>query len=389
MYYLTTTTNVDTLMQAPDINTQAWLNAIYTNQEPIVTAPVREVPHPHTENFCRVRTTTFTEPKTNTLPREVLHQLILKLDTLTTSIQQIPDSELTYTTFHIPKNSGGYREINAPDETLKQLQYKLVELLMMFKIPAHDCAYAYVEHRCCKDALVEHQRNNSKWFLKLDLKHFFNNCTPEFVTAQLQKLNNIAAYPETNRYLFTCLNRIAYLNNGLPQGTPISPMLTNLIMIPIDHALANFFHNRAERNFVYTRYADDLLISSKYAFNYSEIITFINKTFEEFNAPFTINNDKTRYGSSAGSNWNLGLMLNKDNNITLGHKQTQRTRAAINNFLKDFTTPNRWSIIDTQVLLGNVSYFKSINLSYAEFVIKRLEDKYNLKFMDCCKAILN
>ena len=160
-------------------------------------------------------------------------------------------------------------------------------------------------------------------------------------------------------------------------------------MIPIDHALANFFHNRAERNFVYTRYADDLLISSKYAFNYSEIITFINKTFEEFNAPFTINNDKTRYGSSAGSNWNLGLMLNKDNNITLGHKQTQRTRAAINNFLKDFTTPNRWSIIDTQVLLGNVSYFKSINLSYAEFAIERLEGKYNLKFMDCCKAILN
>jgi len=149
MYYLTTTTNVNALMQAPDIDTQAWINAIYTNQ-PIVTAPVHEVPHPHTENFCRVRTTTCMEPKANTLPREVIHQLTLKLATLATSIQQVPASELTYTTFHIPKNSGGYREINAPDETLKQLQYELVELLMMFKIPAHDCAYAYVEHRCCK-----------------------------------------------------------------------------------------------------------------------------------------------------------------------------------------------------------------------------------------------
>ena len=121
MYYLTTITNVNALMQAPSIDTQAWMNAIYTNQEPIVTAPAREVPHPHTENFCRVRTTTFMEPKRNILPEHAVHQLRMELAILAANVAQIPDSELTYTTFHIPKNSGGYREINAPDEMLKQL----------------------------------------------------------------------------------------------------------------------------------------------------------------------------------------------------------------------------------------------------------------------------
>ena len=126
MYYLTTITNVNALMQAPGIDTQAWMNAIYANQEPVVTAPVHEVPHPHTENFCRVHTAASVEPKTNTLSREAIHQLKMELALLDVNMQQIPDSELTYTTFHIPKNSGGYREIKAPDETIKQLQEKLV-----------------------------------------------------------------------------------------------------------------------------------------------------------------------------------------------------------------------------------------------------------------------
>ena len=79
MYYLTTITNVNALMQTPNIDTQAWMNAVYANQEPVVTAPVHEVPHPHTENFCRVRTTTSMESKANTLPREAVQQLRMEL----------------------------------------------------------------------------------------------------------------------------------------------------------------------------------------------------------------------------------------------------------------------------------------------------------------------
>jgi len=94
--------------------------------------------------------------------------------------------------------------------------------------------------------------------------------------------------------------RLCFLNNGLPQGTPISPFLTNMMMIPIDHKLSNSLRNLDKRRFVYTRYADDLLISCKIDFNKDVVQKFISDTLAGFNAPFTIKPEKTRYGSSAG-----------------------------------------------------------------------------------------
>ena len=54
---------------------------------------------------------------------------------------------------------------------------------------------------------------------------------------------------------------LCFLNNGLPQGTPISPFITNVMMIAIDHKISKTLRDFDSRRFVYTRYADDLLIS--------------------------------------------------------------------------------------------------------------------------------
>ena len=54
-----------------------------------------------------------------------------------------------------------------------------------------------------------------------------------------------------------------------------------------------------------------------------------------------------------------------------------KLKAKINNFIYDFTNQNYWSIIDTQVLQGEVNYFKQIEPDYAAFVINRLEQKHN------------
>ena len=54
-----------------------------------------------------------------------------------------------------------------------------------------------------------------------------------------------------------------------------------------------------------------------------------------------------------------------------------KLKAKINNFIFDFTNQRYWSIIDTQVLQGELNYFKSIEPEYAQFVIKRLEQKHH------------
>jgi len=69
---------------------------------------------------------------------------------------------------------------------------------------------------------------------------------------------------------------------------------------------------------VYTRYADDLLISGRQGFSADEAQNVVGEVLAYFHAPFAVKPEKTRYGSRSGSNWNLGVVLNKDKEITIG-----------------------------------------------------------------------
>lgn len=303
----------------------------------------------------------------------------------------LDELEEHYQVFYIPKHSGGYRTISAPDEELKTLLREIKDIFVAsngLKLIMHDAAYAYVPGRCAADALKKHQANESRWFLKMDIENFFPSCNPQFILKQMQKIYPLNICCDQYNTVIHLILRAATLDDGLPQGTPLSPLLSNLVMLPIDYKITNLLKH-LDKSFVYTRYADDILISSKYSFDWHEIQHEIERIFREEDAPFHIKQEKTRYGSSAGRNWNLGLMLNKDNKITLGHKKKQRLKAAVNNFLRDFTNGQLWSTMDTYTLQGELSYFRSIEPEYADFVVQRLEQKYNVSLRDCIQQILN
>lgn len=139
----------------------------------------------------------------------------------------------------------------------------------------------------------------------------------------------------------------------------------------------------------YTRYADDILVSSRVKGAPADLVNIIRGVLTEQNAPYIINNDKTRYGSRAGANWNLGLMLNKDNNITVGHKRKQQIKAGVYNMLRDFSNGVRWDYAQTTALLGNVAYMRSIEAEYTDYMIKRIETQLHLDFHATVKQLLN
>jgi len=302
------------------------------------------------------------------------------------------DRASLYHTFHIPKSSGGLRRIDAP---LPELMNALRELKTIFETQMfalyHTTAFAYVCGRSTIDAIKRHQRNESKWFLKLDFSNFFGSTTPEFVFDMMTKLfpfSEIVKRQDGKDELTKVLS-LCFLNNGLPQGTPISPSITNWMMIAIDHALSNKLRNFDNRRFVYTRYADDILISCKIDFDKNKVQKFVSDTLSEFHAPFSIKPEKTRYGSSAGKNWNLGVMLNKDNQITVGHKRKKEFKAMLDNYMKSRKSGNSWSLHDIQVLGGLISYYKMVEKEYIEYVLKQYSDKYGTDIMDCIRADLS
>lgn len=296
-----------------------------------------------------------------------------------------------YNTFYIPKHSGGLRRIDAPNAELMEALKCLKEIFEkhMFAL-YHTSAFAYVKGRCTVDSVKRHQQNESKWFAKIDFSNFFGSTTLEFVLkmfAMIFPFSEIVKTEAGKNNLGTALS-LCFLNGGLPQGTPISPLITNVMMIPIDHKISNGLRKREDNNYVYTRYADDILISSRHDFSCEEIQKFVLDILKEFSAPFSIKEEKTRYGSSAGRNWNLGVMLNKDNQITIGHKKKKQFKAMINNYICDTLKNINWEIHDVQVMSGLISYYKMIEREYIEHIITQYETKYNVSLYDLIKKDL-
>ena len=282
-----------------------------------------------------------------------------------------------YHSFEIPKRTGGKRKIDQPNNELMTALRELKGLLESFGAKHHTAAFAYVKGRSCVNAVERHQRHGSQWFLKTDFSNFFGSSTPAFVYRMVEKsfpFSEIVKTEEGKTALETALG-LCFLNGGLPQGTPISPMLTNLMMIPIDHRLAGGF---ARRDMVYTRYADDMLISADQHFNHEKTVAWIESVLKEFNAPFHIKPEKTRFGSLCGANWNLGVMLNKDHEITVGYRNKKFFKSAICHFITDHQNGMQWSGSDARELLGTLSYYSMVEKEYFSYIIRHYNEKFGV-----------
>ena len=303
------------------------------------------------------------------------------------------DMNTMYDTFHIPKKTGGLRTISAPKPELKVRQREIKDWIIdTMKALPHDCAFAYVQHRTGKDALIRHQRNESRWFLKVDLKDFFPSLTTDFVTLQLMKNAAFNKFQPSSRYYADALmiwNEIlapCFLNGALPQGAVTSPLLSNLAMVPTDFEISGELFNLNKHRFIYTRYADDLLISCKEKFNPEDVLVILRKHLGQL----TINDKKTRFGSSAGANWNLGIMYNDQFNLTIGHKRKARFRSALFSFLKDATAGKPWSIEDTRKLDGERAWFASIEPEWMNRIVHEYAIQYaDTDFRTIVNSILN
>ena len=320
---------------------------------------------------------TVSEHFTSRIDTDALIRKLVRFNEQTEALRAQERSTL-YETFHIPKKSGGLRRIDAPKPELMNALRNLKTIFEEdFHVLYHTSAFAYVKNRCTVDAVKRHQKNNSKWFGKLDLHDFFGSTTLDYVIKMFSMVfpfSEIVKFPNGEAELRKALD-LAFLNGGLPQGTPLSPLITNVMMIPVDYKLANAFRDFDKQRFIYTRYADDFIISSKVDFDVHRVEKLVVDTLHEFGAPFTINESKTRYGSSAGRNWNLGVMLNKDNEITVGHKKKRQFQSMLYNYITDKRKGVSWPREDVQTMQGLHSYYRMVEPETIDAIVKHTNEK--------------
>jgi hypothetical protein len=171
-------------------------------------------------------------------------------------------AQRTYRHYKIPKKKKGLRTIYHPSKEKKSIQYALMHILAETLKP-HDCAFAF------KPGLSSPLRKNAEaharfaYSLRIDFKDFFPSIKPDDLFAAITDGGNPKRFellPEDREFLnLAFFVRLAGGPLGLPIGAPSSPMLSNGVMRSLDVAIDAYAKNR---EFVYTRYADDLVFST-------------------------------------------------------------------------------------------------------------------------------
>ena len=343
----------------------------------ILAGKVMEYPDPGKRITGTVTRLVHVCPKKMDKDIDHLVSLLQKYAQINQSLYEV-DRHALYHRFYIPKAHGGKREINEPCpelmSALNQLRYLLERACGALY---HTSAFAYIPGRCTRDMDMKHALNESNWFLKTDFKNFFPSINLNFTMHMLSHIYPFSSIviTEQGRSALEKALSLAFLDDGLPQGSPVSPCISNLVMIPIDYELFNFF---SKKRFIYTRYADDITVSCKQAFDAKSAVQVIRNVLSKQCAPFGLNEEKTKYVSNKGSNWMLGLMINKDHQVTVGHKRKKYLKASLCNFIKDIKNGKPWMPEDATELQGQLAYYRMVEKPYMDYVVGHMNHKFHV-----------
>lgn len=245
-----------------------------------------------------------------------------------------PDTQ--YTCFDIPKKNGDTRTIYAPSKKLKSLQSNLSNLLLdcideinksnekkyTYK---HALSHGFVRECSIMTNAVMHL--NQKNVLNIDLKNFFDSFNFGRVRGFFIKNNNFKLDP----HIATVIAQIACYQNKLPQGSPCSPVITNLITHSLDIKLASL---ASKHSCIYSRYADDMTFSTRESVFPSKLmrqedgqfLTGKNLKNEIARAGFLINEKKTRIQYKDSRQDVTGLIVNNKPNVKKEYWRTVKSQ---------------------------------------------------------------
>ncbi len=229
-----------------------------------------------------------------------------------------------YTSFDIPKKSGGFRHIYAPQKDLKVIQRKLAEALCNYQKEIwNECnvnpniSHAFQKGKSFITNAKIHR--NKRFVINIDLENFFDSFHFGRVRGYFFKDRNFQLPLE----VATVIAQLACYQGKLPQGAPTSPIITNLICNIFDVRISKL---AKKYRLDYTRYVDDLTFST----NSKEFLNTENMFFEELeekitDAGFSINKNKTRIQYRDSKQEVTGVVVNKKLHVSRDYYK--RTRA--------------------------------------------------------------
>lgn len=154
----------------------------------------------------------------------------------------------SYSEVRIPKQGGGTRYLQVPDDQTKELQRKILHRLLE-ALKSHPFCYGFEVGTSIVHAAVPH--TNRFVVVKMDIRRFFESTSAK-------RIHDYLTFIGWDEQAAKRLTELTTYDGYLPQGAPTSPRLSNLVNYGMDELLASIAdaHDGS-----YSRYADDITMS--------------------------------------------------------------------------------------------------------------------------------
>jgi len=276
-----------------------------------------------------------------------------------------------YKLHYIEKRHGrGRRLIAQPTAEIKMLQRWAIEKYVTH-LPIHKAATAYRAGVSIKDHAAIHAGN--RYLLKLDFQDFFPSILGKHFLMHLKAHMKIS--DDDANLLMRLLFRFDRETQDyvLSIGAPSSPVVSNTILYDFDNALANYCRTH---DIVYSRYTDDLALSTSKPKVLNDAFVFIKRLCGEMPYPrLQLNDAKTVFTSKKHRRQLTGLILTNDGQPSLGREKKRLIRSMAHRFSLGELAQDQ--ILHLRGLLAfafsiEPLFFSSINRMIGEEAFQRL-----------------
>jgi hypothetical protein len=269
----------------------------------------------------------------------------------------------------LPKKKGGYRMLEIPKQSLKQIQSQIL-VQILDRCPPHSSAHGFNVGCSIVTNATPHVDQNI--LVKYDLDNFYTRIRFSRVVAiyrtlgfsrevslWLTRLTTTAAPTNLITPPDASVGIVApYTSRHLPQGAPTSPALANLSAYSLDVRLTGMAHSFGA---VYTRYADDLTFSGDHQFkrNLSIFIPLVEQIISA--EKFLINKKKRKFIRQNQRQTVTGIVVNS--HLGINRKDFDKLKATLTNCIRlGAESQNREKHPQfAQSLLGKIAHVSQVN----------------------------
>jgi RNA-directed DNA polymerase len=158
----------------------------------------------------------------------------------------------------IPKPSGGVRTLGVPTVGDRLIQQGLHQVLQpLFECTFSEGSFGFRPGRSAHQAVRKAQayiREGKRWVVDIDLERFFDRVNHDVLMARVaRQVSDVRVLKLIRRFLEAGMMQQGLVEprvQGTPQGGPLSPLLSNILLTDLDRELER-------RGLAFCRYADD------------------------------------------------------------------------------------------------------------------------------------